>query len=54
MAPEIILKKLTDTTDGYNCMVDWWSLGILLHEMVIGSTPFNDAKSAWIINNIVQ
>lgn len=36
LAPEIMLKK------GYNFMVDWWSLGILLFEMVVGAPPFND------------
>jgi len=23
-------------------MVDWWAVGILIHEMVHGQPPFND------------
>jgi serine/threonine protein kinase len=30
LAPEVIMKK------NYNIMVDWWSLGVLIHEMVVG------------------
>lgn len=35
LAPEIIIKK------GYDKMVDWWALGILLYEMMIGQPPYN-------------
>lgn len=48
MAPEIILKK------GYNFMVDWWSLGILLYEIVVGAPPFNDRNNYRIINDILE
>jgi len=34
LAPEIILSK------GYNKVVDWWALGILVYEMVCGYPPF--------------
>lgn len=34
MAPEIIQKQ------GYSWGVDWWALGILLHELLTGYTPF--------------
>lgn len=35
MAPEILMEQ------HYSKGVDWWSLGILLFEMIVGHTPFN-------------
>lgn len=34
LAPEMVQKT------GHNFSVDWWALGILIYEMVIGITPF--------------
>jgi cGMP-dependent protein kinase len=33
-APEVVLRK------GHDCMSDYWGLGILIYEMLVGSTPF--------------
>lgn len=34
IAPEVFSQK------GYNHQVDWWSIGVILFEMVIGYPPF--------------
>lgn len=38
MAPEMLLGK------GYDSAVDWWSLGALAYEMLIGNPPFRSRK----------
>ncbi|EEP81463.1 cAMP-dependent protein kinase type 2 [Uncinocarpus reesii 1704] len=49
LAPEVVSSK------GYNKSVDWWSLGILIFEMLCGFTPFWDSGSPMkIYENIVH
>lgn len=36
MAPELFDKT------GHNKDVDWWALGVLMYEMLVGKTPFFD------------
>ena len=48
IAPEIILNK------GHGKGVDWWTVGILLYEMLAGIDPFNDADPMMIYQNIIR
>ncbi|KAI9762201.1 MAG: cAMP-dependent protein kinase catalytic subunit [Chaenotheca gracillima] len=49
LAPEVVNSK------GYNKSVDWWSLGILIFEMLCGFTPFWDGGSPMkIYENIIK
>jgi serine/threonine protein kinase len=36
LAPEVILQQ------GHNSSADWWTLGILIYELVAGMPPFYD------------
>jgi serum/glucocorticoid-regulated kinase 2 len=44
LAPEVLLNA------GYTKSVDWWTLGILLYEMIVGIPPFYDTN----INDMYQ
>jgi serine/threonine protein kinase len=47
LAPEVILNK------GHGKSVDWWTLGILMYEMLVGIDPFNDEEPLNIYKNIL-
>ncbi|XP_067670104.1 cAMP-dependent protein kinase catalytic subunit PRKX-like [Haliotis asinina] len=47
LAPEIIQSK------GHNKAVDWWSLGVLIYEMLVGFPPFYDENPFGIYQKIL-
>ncbi|OMJ75787.1 hypothetical protein SteCoe_25013 [Stentor coeruleus] len=47
-APEVILKN------GYGSAVDWWSLGVIIYEMLAGVDPFHDQDPMKIYENILN
>jgi serine/threonine protein kinase len=48
LAPEIIQGK------GHNSAVDWWALGILIFEMIVGYPPFFDDSAYGIYEAILE
>ncbi|KAF7218158.1 ribosomal protein S6 kinase beta-2-like, partial [Nothobranchius furzeri] len=48
MAPEIL------THSGHNRAVDWWSLGVLMHDMMTGSPPFTAENRKKTIEKILK
>lgn len=48
LAPEILLGT------GHGATVDWWSVGIILFELIVGIPPFNDEHPQIIFDNISQ
>jgi protein kinase X len=47
LAPEVIMRK------GHGKAVDWWTLGILLYELLVGKSPFQAAAPYAIYTSIL-
>ena len=50
MAPEVVQRG----KEGHDKAVDWWGLGVMLWEMLHGSTPFDDENHAKVQKKIVE
>lgn len=48
MAPEVLLQQ------GHSAAVDWWSLGIMMSEMLTGKHPFRGSSHLDTLRNIVN
>ncbi|KAG0209976.1 hypothetical protein BGX31_002014 [Mortierella sp. GBA43] len=48
LAPEIIKGT------GYGKAVDWWSLGVLIYEMLFGTSPFEDTRTEGVHHKILH
>eukprot|EP00658_Telonema_sp_P-2_P079090 TRINITY_DN7568_c0_g2_i2.p1 TRINITY_DN7568_c0_g2~~TRINITY_DN7568_c0_g2_i2.p1 ORF type:complete len:462 (+),score=97.28 TRINITY_DN7568_c0_g2_i2:163-1548(+) len=49
MAPEVILRQ-----PGYDQAVDWWAVGVLLYEMLVGRSPFQNPDPKKIYRGILR
>jgi len=47
LAPETIMGG------GYGASMDWWAVGVILFEMLVGYPPFNDEDLPTIFENIL-
>ena len=45
-SPQLLLKK------GYNAKVDTWALGVVLYELLTGTTPFHSFEMKDLLNKI--
>jgi len=48
LAPEILLGM------GHGATADWWSVGVILYEMLVGIPPFNAEHPLQIFDNIIN
>jgi serine/threonine protein kinase len=48
IAPEVLLNK------GHGKAVDWWTLGVIIYEMLAGIDPFNDEDPMLIYQKILK
>lgn len=48
LAPEMILKT------GYNFSIDYYCMGVLLYEMVVGHSPFNGLTQKELFQRILD
>ena len=48
MAPEMLMN------DGYNYLIDFYCLGALLYELLVGFPPFQSKKTAELYNSILN
>lgn len=48
MAPEVLSKR------GYRSAVDWWSLGVMVYEMLFGHRPFKGKTNSSLTNIILH
>jgi serine/threonine kinase 38 len=40
IAPEVLAAQNGTSGYSYSCSVDWWSLGVIMYECLVGYTPF--------------
>ena len=48
LAPEVL------TQDSYTRAVDWWGLGVLIFQMLVGESPFPGVDEEEVFENIIQ
>lgn len=47
-------SEILDTNNGHSFEVDWWSLGIIAFELLIGHSPFVSSKTEAISDRTLR
>ncbi|XP_041420337.1 serine/threonine-protein kinase N2-like [Xenopus laevis] len=48
MAPEVVMEE------AYTRAVDWWALGVIVYEMLLGTKPFTGYDRDFLYDCIVE
>ena len=54
MAPEVICPEKYSFEDSDEKSMDWWSMGAILYQFLVGIPPFNDETEEKVFDNIVN
>jgi serine/threonine protein kinase len=52
--PDYIAPEVLKTGHTTNKSLDWWSLGVMLYEMLIGEKPFGGQTVEQVYKNILE
>jgi serine/threonine protein kinase len=50
--PQYMAKEILEGS-GYDAMVDWWSVGCILFEMLVGTPPFSGSSAESVFKNVL-
>lgn len=52
--PDYIAPEIINQTSFSNYTIDWWSLGVMAYELIIGTRPFCADTIDEVIDNITN